>query len=136
MNELNKSIYDTLQAGTAYTALLAGTTSIYHLQAPDNSTLPYTVFSIQAGGDENQTPKRRKNLIMYVRHYSQTSAGNAGSIDTEADTLLHGQTLSVSGWTNFWCNREQDLDMIENEPSGEKVWMSGGFYRMRLELDP
>ena len=132
MNEIGSAIYETLQ-GTALTSLLAGTTSIYHLQAPDQATLPYVVFSTQAGGDENQTPKRRKNLIMYVRAYSETSAGNAGSIDAQVDTLLHGQTLSVSGWTNFWCNRAQDLESIDNQPSGEKVWMQGGFYRVRIE---
>lgn len=133
MNILNQSIYNTLKAGTALTALLPGTTSIYHLQAPDNATLPYVVYSLQAGGDENETPKRRKNYVMYIRAYSKTSAANAGSIDTQVDSLLHGKTLSVSGWANFWCNRETDLENIDNLPSGEKVWMQGGFYRVRLE---
>lgn len=133
MNELNTAIYGTLSGGTALTSLLAGTTSIYHLQAPDNADLPYVVFNIQAGGDENQTPKRRKNYVMYIRAYSETSAANAGSIDAQVDTLLHGKTLSVSGWANFWCNREQDFDMIENLQSGEKIWMQGGLYRVRLE---
>lgn len=133
MNDINKTIYDTLKAGTALTALLAGTTSIYHLQAPDNAALDYVVYSLQAGGDENQTPKRRKNYLMSIRAYSATSAAKAGSIDTQVDTLLHGKTLSVSGYACFWCNREVDIELVENLPSGEKVWMQGGFYRVRLE---
>lgn len=132
MNEISTAIYSTLSSGTALTALLAGTTSIYHLQAPDEASLPYVVFNIQAGGDENQTPIRRKNLILYVRGYSQTSALAAGSIDAQADALLHGKTLTVTGWHNFWCSREQDLENIDNLPSGEKVWMAGGYYRIRI----
>jgi len=133
MNEIGSALYGKLQAGTALTALLAGTTSIYHLQAPDGATLPYVVFSIQAGGDENETPKRRKSLVLYVRGYSDVSSGNAGSIDTQIDTLLHKKDLSVAGWANIYCWRDQDLEMIENAPSGEKVFMRGGFYRLRIE---
>ena len=133
MNEVNKTIYDTLKAGTALTSLLAGSTSVYHLQAPDNATLDYIVYSLQAGGDENETPKRRKNYVMNIRAYSATSAAKAGSIDTQIDALLHGKTLSVSGWANFWCNREVDIEMVENLTSKKKVWMKGGFYRVRIE---
>jgi len=132
MNELDTAIYSKLQ-GTALTSLLPGTASIYNLQASDNATFPYVVFSLHAGGDENQTPKRRKNLLVYVRAYSKTSALHAGSIDAQCDTLLHAGSLNVNGWTNFWLNREQDLNMVENLPSGEKVWMAGGIYRTRIE---
>jgi len=41
---------DHLQSGTALTALLPGTTSIYDMQAADNGTLPYIVFSHMGGG--------------------------------------------------------------------------------------
>jgi len=138
MNVLNAAIYTTLQAGTALTALLAGTTSafpmnIYHLQAQDNAPLPYVVFSIQAGGDENQTPKRRKNNLLYIRGYSDTSAANAGSIDTEIDALLNGQAITSAGWANIYTRRENDIELIENLPSGEKIYCMGGFYRMRNE---
>jgi len=132
MNEINKTLYDTLKAGTALTALLGGTL-IYHNQAPDNSAYPCVVFSQQAGHDENDTPKRRKSMAMFVRAYSKTSAAHAGSIDAQIDTLLHGKNLSVSGWANFWCVRDLNFDLIENLPSGEKIWMQGAFYRIRLE---
>ena len=132
MNEINQAIYSTLSTATALTSLLAGSTSIYHLQAPDNATLPYVVFSTQAGGDENQTPIRRKNLLYFIRGYSAVSAGAAGSIDAQIDTLLHGKSLTVTGWNNFWLAREQDLENIDNQPSGEKIWMAGGLYRVRI----
>lgn len=133
MNEISKTLYLTLSGGTALTSLLAGTTSIYHLQAPDDAELPFVTFNIQAGGDENQTPKRRKNNLYYIRAYSETSALNAGSIDAEVDNLLDGQTLSVSGWTNIWSKRENDIEIVETLPNGKQVWTIGGFYRLRNE---
>ena len=133
MNEVNSAIYSKLQAGTALTALLAGTTSIYNQQPPDNSTMPYVIFNLQGGGDENMTPSRMKSLVYFIRGYSKVSAGAAGSIDAQIDTILHGQSISASGWTNFWLNREADFEQTENLPNGEKAFMAGGFYRIRLD---
>ena len=133
MNEINTTIYGTLNGATALTSLLAGTTSIYHLQAPDNATLPYVIFNLQAGGNENLTPKERLNELHYIRGYSDNSAAEAGTIAAQVNNLLHKKTLSVEGWANFWCQREQRIELIENQPSGDKVWSEGAFYRIRLE---
>lgn len=133
MNELDAALYTRLQTTGALTSLLAGTTSIYHLQAPEGATLPYLVFNIQGGGDENQTRHRTKNLVLFVRAYSGSSAAQAGSIDAQIDAALHLVPLTVSGWTDLWLARETDLETVENEPSGRQVWMAGGMYRNRLE---
>lgn len=132
MNELNIALYSQLQAGTALTALLAGTTSIYHLQAPPNATMPYVVYSLQAGYDENFIQSRMKNELYFIRAYSDVSAAQAGSIDAQIDSLLHGHTVSASGWSNFWTAREDDLENVETQPNGELIFMAGGLYRIRL----
>ena len=134
MNETNQAIFQKLQAGTALTALLAGTASIYHLQPPDNTSMPYVIFNLQGGGDENMTPSRMKNLVYFIRGYSTSSAGAAGSIDAQIDSLFHGGTMAVTGWNDpFWINRESDFEQIENMPSGEKAYMAGAFYRLRMD---
>ncbi|MBU1234998.1 MAG: DUF3168 domain-containing protein [Proteobacteria bacterium] len=133
MNEVNQAIYTKLQAGTALTALLPGTTSIYHMQPPDNTSMPYVIFNLQGGGDENTTPSRMKSYLYFIRGYSGVSAASAGSIDTQVDALLHSGTISVSGYTNFWLHREMDFEQVENLPNGEKAYMSGAFYRVRLD---
>jgi hypothetical protein len=133
MNEVNQAIFQKLQAGTALTALLAGTASIYHLQPPDNTAMPYVIFNLQGGGDENQTPSRMKNLLYFIRGYSSASSAAAGSIDTQVDNLFHGGTIAVSGWSPFWLNREVDLENIDNLPSGEKAFMAGALYRLRMD---
>lgn len=132
-NALNTSLYEVLQASTALTGLLAGTTSIYHKQAPDGVELDYIVFNVQGGGDENLTPNRTKNLVCFVRGFSGSGAAKAGSIDAQIDVVLHGQTLTVAGWTNFWLARETDLEAVEVTKSGEKIDMAGGFYRIKLD---
>lgn len=132
MNILNSAIYSKLQ-GTAVTSLLAGTTSIYNMQAPDNATMPFIVFNLQGGGDENFDAHRTKNLVYFIRGYSQVSAAQAGSIDSAIDAAMHLQTLTPTGWSNFWTAREEDLTAVENPPSGQKIYMAGGFYRVRIE---
>lgn len=132
-NALNAAVYSKLSGGTALTALLATTSSVYYLQAPDGAALDYVVFSYQGGGDENWTSHRTKNLMLFARGYSKTGPAQAGSIDAQIDALLHGTTLTVSGWTNFWTAREEDVSLVETDPAGKHIWMSGGMYRVRAE---
>lgn len=133
MNELATALYSRLQGGSALTSLLGGTTEIYHLQANELATLPYVVFSLQGGGDENLDANRTKNLVMFVRGYSKVSAAQAGSVDAAADALLHLSPLTVTGWSNIWLSRETDLETVETDPSGQPVYMQGGFYRVHLD---
>lgn len=133
MNVLDSALYSKLQGASGVTSLLAGTTSIYAVQAPDNAQMPYIVFSVQGGGDENLDRHRTKNLVYFIRAYSQVSKAQAGSIDAAIDTALHLQTLNVSGWANFWTAREEDISAVENPQSGQKIFMVGGLYRTRIE---
>ena len=135
MNALNTAIYSRLQGTSGITSLLSGTTAIYNLQAPKNAVYPYIVWSHQGGGDENETANRTKNLLVFIRAYSGASAAQAGSIDAQIDTALHLSPLTVSGWTDFWLAREQDLETVENEPDGQRIYMTGGMYRIRLDKE-
>ena len=131
MNALGSALYSKL-SGTAITSLLGGT-YVYNLQAPEGQALPYIVFSTQGGGDNNESPHRVKDLVIFVRAYSGISAGQAGSIDAQIDTALHMSPLTVTGWSDLWLAREQDLETVENPQSGKPVWMAGGMYRVLLE---
>ena len=134
MNELNAAIYSRLGTTTALTNLLsAGSASIFNIQAPQGAAYPYVVFSLQAGGDLNDNPHRTQSLLLFVRCYSTASAKNAGSIDAQLDTALHlNPFTNVTGWTNTWLAREQNLELVENPPTGTQVFMQGGLYRSRL----
>lgn len=133
MKALNTALYTKLNGATAVTSLLSGTTAIYAQQAPEGAVYPYIVFNIQGGGDTNDTANRLKNLVLFVRAYATTNA-QAGSIDAQIDTALHLVPFTgVSGWTNIWLAREQDLETVENPPTGGQVFMNGGLYRCMLD---
>jgi hypothetical protein len=134
MNEINKALYDTLRAGTALTSLLAGTTAIYNQQPPDQSAMPYIIFNKMGGGPDNSTPSDSRSYLYFVRAYSTTSAAHAGTIDAQAMLLLHQKTLSVTGYSNYWTVRESDAPQtVDNLPSGERAYQSGGFYRIKVD---
>jgi hypothetical protein len=133
MNVLDAGIYSKLQGTSGVTSLLAGTTAIYALQAPEGASLPYIVFNVQGGGDDNLDKRRTKDLVYFIRAYSQVSKAQAGSIDAAVDTALHLQSLSVSGWANYWTAREEDLAAVEYPPSSQPIFMVGGFYRVIIE---
>ena len=132
MNALTAGIYSKLTAGTALTALLAGTASVYFNTATDDATLPYVVFNYMSQIEENQTPSRMKNDMVYIRGYTEASGAAAGNIATQIDNLFHAGTVTVTGWNNFWSVLESEVEDVEITPSGERIYNAGGVYRIRL----
>lgn len=133
MNALDAALYTKIQGVSAITSLLGGTTEIYSINAPESATFPYVVFSVQSGGDDNLDPRRTKNIVYFIRAYSKTEKAQAGTIDDLLDTTLHLQSVSVSGWNNYWLAREEDLESVEYPPSNQPIYMVGGFYRLLLD---
>lgn len=132
MKAVDDALYTTLTGGTALTALLSGTAAIYNGQAPADAALPYIVFNQQAGGDENLTPSRMKNYLYQIASYTKVSQAAAWAMDAQADALIHGATLSVTGWTNFYTTKNTELPIIENLANGEVVYSVRSIYRIRL----
>jgi hypothetical protein len=132
VNELDTALYNRLTGGTALTALLAGTASVYNQIAPEGAALPYALYQLAAGGDENETPMRSKQLVYNIKGVSATGAKSAGQIDNAIDDLLHRVTLTVTGWTDILTKREGDFAYTETTPEGRHFWHSGGRYRLWL----
>jgi hypothetical protein len=132
-NVINSAIYTKLTGGTALTALLSNGTAVYYLQAPDYATLPYVVWSFMAGGPTNDYPHDSRDIVLFVRGYATVPA-LAGTIDAQISSLLHRGTLSVTGYTNWWLARNEDVALIENAPDGTKVYMAGAQYQIRLDV--
>jgi hypothetical protein len=135
MNSLSSAVFSKLSQGTALTALLAGTSSVYFNIAPDEATLPYVVFSYQSAMDENLTPRRSVNDLMYIRGYTDVSGAAAGNIATQIDNLFQGATITVTGWTNFWSARETEIENTEITASGKRIYNAGGVYRIRVSKE-
>jgi hypothetical protein len=130
MNSISAALFLTMQQGTALTALLAGTNSIYKDTA-GTAAYPYVVFNLQGGGEENLSPNRSKNVVYFIRAYTKASTAAAGNIDTQIDNLLHGKTLSISGRNNYWTAREGEFEGTEYLSNGEPVFYAGALYRIK-----
>lgn len=129
---INAALYSTLSGGTALTSLLAGTTSVFHMQAPDGATLPYVIFSHVFGGPTNSDPSNDREQTIFVRGYANRAI-LAGSIDYQISELLHRKILSIVGYTNFWTSREEEFEAVEILPSEDKVFMVGANYLIKID---
>ena len=135
MNELDSAIYSKLSAGTALTAQLAtmtgGTTpAIFNLRAPKGQSFPYVVYNWQAGGQTDDHDI--VSGVEWVRAYGTISA-QVGSVYAAFDPLLNHNVLSVTGWTNVSLRREDQFELVEDQPDGLQVYTCGAFYRVILD---
>ena len=133
LNKMSTTLYSTLTGGTALTALLSGTAAVYNTKAPDTATYPYVVFSLQAGQPLNINPSDIREEVYWIRAHSQTSMGNAGSIDAQISNLIDRKTLSISGYTNYFTVREQEVAIVEQAPDGVDVFTAGAMYRISID---
>jgi hypothetical protein len=131
-NAVAQGIYTKLTAGTALTALLAGTASVYWMQAPDNATMPYVVYNHQGGGAINNNPHDTRDMVYYIRAYAARQ-NLAGSIDTAISNLLHRGTITVSGYSTLRVVRETDIEIVDNALNGSKTYSCGAIYRILLD---
>ena len=122
---LNKTLYEALDGSVTNAA-----NQVYYLTAPEGASLPYIIFDYVNEGDDNETPHRSKDCAVSIKAYAASSSA-AETIDGQIDTALHNKTLSITGWTNFWCARENGYSFVETDASGRKTYMSGADYRIR-----
>lgn len=119
-----------LAAGSTLITELGGT-AIFQMIARKSQALPYVIFQTQGGGDENTTPRRSVNDVWTVKGIA-SGLTKAEAIADEIDTLLHDQTLTIAGWSNFWMAREQTVRFAEVDEKGDDIWHIGAQYRIRL----
>jgi len=134
------ALYTTLTGGTALTALLAGTASVYNTVIPAGASYPCVVFNLAAGLDANDEPGHRRHQEEYqVKVVDQTSMAHAGSVAAQIDTLLHAvgpgtaSNLSVSGYRVLFQERVRPVRYVESSAEGQRFYHAGGIYRVRLE---
>lgn len=133
MNAVETALYTRLTGTAGLTALLASGTAVYNIRAPQNAPLPYVVFSLVSGMDDNDTPVRDRQLLYLVKGISSVGMQQAGAIHAQIDAALHNNPLTVTGWTNFWLHSEAgDIRFVEPEQGGRNVYHAGGQYRIRL----
>ena len=126
---LRKGVRAQLAAGTALMAELEGT-PIYYKQAPTGATLPYIIYQLAGGGDDNITPRNTLDVLMDVKALAATSTQAAQIADLIRDTLHDADLTLDGGWAAYRCQHTQAFDYVENVERAQ-IWHAGGTYRIR-----
>lgn len=128
---LETGLYNILKSNADLITELGGTV-IYNKRAPQSPGNKYVIFQWQGGGDENLSAHRTRNVLYSIFGVAPTQEQAAG-INDKIDAALHGQTVTVSGYTNFWTRRETDVNFVENDSGGVARFHVGGIYRIRID---
>ena len=132
LNLVSTALYSKFTGDTTLKALMATNTSFYAIKAPKDAVYPFLVWSLLYGGPENITPSDLQDHLYFIRAYA-TTAISAGNIHARVASLLHKQTLAVTGFTNIWLALEEEYEGEEILQTGNTVYMRGGGYRIRLD---
>jgi len=131
MNAIETGLYSALSGDTALTGEL-GSTAIYNRHAPQGTDRPYVIFFHAGGGHENINPSDLQNHLYMVKAVADGSK-QAGTIDDLVIDVLHQGTLTVSGYTNIYMARENEVQVTEVARDGKPIYHCGGYYRVRID---
>jgi len=132
MKLVDTGIYSKLSADATLVALLSAGTPIYQMQAPPDTARPYIIYFHAGGGNENITPSDLRSLVYAVKGVSDTLVA-AGNIDARIEDVLHNQSITVTGYTNIWLAREDEVQLVEIAPDGNPIYHYGAYYRIRID---
>ena len=124
--------YNKLAGDSTLLALLSGGTPVFQMRAPPNTPRPYVEFFYAGGGEENINPSEITNFVYAVKGVSDTLLA-AANIDERCKTLLHKQSITVTGYTNFALDRETEVRLAEDAPNGNPIFHYGAYYRIRSD---
>ena len=133
IDAVNKAIYTKLSGYSALTSQLGSVTAVYFAQAPLGAALPYIVYSIASGGEDNDTPLDAGDISYTVKGVAKTAL-SAGAIADSIRDALHEQSLTIdSPWTVYRCQHEAVIMYPENVER-DQYWHAGGNYRIKFSV--
>lgn len=132
MNKIEAGLFSALSSDTAIIGELGGDTAIYNPHAPQTTNRPYIVFSHAGGGHDNQNPSDIQSHVYMVKAVADESK-KAGTIHELILSVLHKQTLTVAGYTNFYTVSEDEIQLTEVTRQGDVVYHRGSHFRIRID---
>lgn len=125
---LETGLYNKLKASSALITELGGTV-IYNKLAPQSPAAKYVIFQWQGGGEENDTPTRSRS-VLYGVYGVANQQSEAAAIDSLIEDALHEQTLTITGWANYQCVRETDINVVDPNSGMVAKYRVGAIYRI------
>jgi len=132
INLVSTGLYSKLSGDGTLTAMLATTTSIYSIRAPEDAAYPYITFSLFSGMVLNINPSDLHEAVYFIRAYA-TTAKVAGNIHAQIATLLDDGAVTVTGFTQIASELIEELEGDEVIDAGRSIFMRGGLYRLQLD---
>ena len=132
MRAIRSALFSQLTSDTALVSELSGETAVYYGLAPQGTARPYVIFFNAGGGPENTYPGGLTSEVYVVKGVADTLS-KALAVDERCKTALHAQTLSVTGYTNIWTRREDEVSLTEVSDEGAIIRHEGGYYRIRVD---
>lgn len=127
---LEAGLFSTLNVQSLLTVATGG---VYNSLAPQGTKPPFVVFSIPSKLDDYHFAARGVNALALVKAVSRSTwPAEAEDIDTVIDTLMQDAALTVAGYSVWYCRRESDFAMPEDD-KGELWQHVGGLYRIRAD---
>lgn len=131
INACNEAIGSTLLGYAPLTAQLGAVNGVYYGQAPLNAALPYVVYSIAGGGEDNDSPLDSADISYTIKGVAET-AQVAGSIADSIRSALHEQTIAIDApWTVYRCQHGEVFMYVENTER-KQYHHAGANYRLRI----
>ena len=133
IDAVNKAIYTKLSGYSALTSQLGSVTAVYFGQAPFDAELPYVVYTIAGGGEDNDVSLDSGDISYYIKGVAKTAL-SAGAIADSIRDALHEQTMTIDApWTVYRCQHDQVLMFVENTER-DQYWHAGGSYRIKFSV--
>lgn len=123
-----KGVGDKLSATAAITAITS--TRIYFGQAPLEAALPHIVFSLNAGGSTNRSPRDEFDVTLTVKCVAATGAKAAQVADLIRGALHNADLTLESPWNAYRCQHDAVFQYVENIERAQ-YHHAGGTYRVR-----
>lgn len=132
LNAVKVGLLAKLQADATLPSLLSGgSASIFDAPAPEGQDAPYVVFQKMTGVPARTFGTRAwDDTVFMVKGITQgPSKATGGSIAERIDAALDLQTLTISGATNLYLGRDQDIEYVEVD-RGIQYFHCGATYRI------
>lgn len=130
---MEEALYSKLQQDAGVAALIGGTAAprLYNLMAPSGVTRPHIIFYLGSGLVSNTSPRDDMNDVFRVEAVGDTRQ-TADTLRGAIYTALHGQELTITGWSNYLLQAERKTTIVETA-EGRQYWRYIVDYRIRVD---
>jgi hypothetical protein len=131
---IDEAVMAKLQGDATLASLAPG--GVYRDVAPENVPDPFVIVGLQAHRDvyeQASAPAYEEPIYLVKAVAKDTDGAGAKSAAARIHALLHGATLTISGFTPMDCKRIERIAFTERD--GPVYWQhNGGLYQ--VEADP